>query len=80
MASSKPILRAEEVAMREAGAKADTLTREARAKILANIFISRRGIICEKLRSFSELDAKITSTQKPCFLTGLLVEMREKDE
>ena len=39
MASSKLILRAEEVAMREAGAKAETLTREARAKILANMFI-----------------------------------------
>ena len=39
MASSKLILRAEEVAMREAGAKAATLTREARAKILANMII-----------------------------------------
>ena len=38
MAFSKFILRAEEVAMREVGAKAATTAREARAMILENIF------------------------------------------
>ena len=47
MASSKLILRAEEVAMRDAGAKAATLTREARAKILANMFIDAQRINCD---------------------------------
>ena len=49
MASSKPILRAEEVTMREAGAKADALTREARMATNLNILklISFRGILCD---------------------------------
>jgi len=38
MASSKPILRAEDDAMREAGANADALTREARMATNLNIF------------------------------------------
>ena len=53
MASSKLILRAEEVAMREAGAKAATAAREARAKILANIFTDAQRIICDSRLLFT---------------------------
>ena len=58
MASSKLILREEEVAMREAGAKAATLTREARARVTnkANISCEQTNVIFTYASEFDLLD------------------------